>query len=87
MAYGVPYLAADVGAIRDCCENNPDSILVRPDTTALREGLMQLVQKLIDNQFSPERLKAYYERQFSRGVMQQRWRECLQSPKVFFNAS
>ena len=87
MAYGLPYLATDVGAISECCEGNPDSVLVQPDVEALREGLIQLVDLVRGEGLSPERLRRFYDHRFSRSAMQQRWLECLNAPEAFFNVA
>lgn len=85
MAYGVPFLATDVGAIRDCCQENADAILVKPNVDALRIGLEEMIQKITAQEFCPERLRAYYLQHFAYDVMVARWRSCLSSPREFFN--
>jgi glycosyltransferase involved in cell wall biosynthesis len=84
MAYGIPFLATDVGSMGECCEDNPDSVLVKPEADALREGLVKLVRMVLSGEFDPERLRRYYERRFSRVTMQLRWLECLNAPEAFF---
>jgi glycosyltransferase involved in cell wall biosynthesis len=87
MAYGLPFLATDVGAISECCDGNPDSILVKPEVEALRDGLIQLVKMVRSEELRPERLRRFYDLRFSRSVMQQRWLECLNAPEAFFNVA
>ena len=83
MSYGVPFLATDVGAISDCCRNNPDSILVGPSTEKIRRGLEDLAQRLVANRLSAERLQRYYTENFSTSVMRARWSQFIESPGAF----
>jgi len=85
MAYGVPFLATDVGAIKDCCINNPDTILVKPSINAIAEGLKNLVKKIKMGEFDPERQRSYYEQNYSYNIMAANWRKCLSDPKNFFH--
>lgn len=85
MAYGIPFMATDVGAIQDCCIDNPDVILVEPTQQGIDYGLRILCERLNDGSFDPMRLRDYYEAKFSHQVMSARWRECLNDPNFFFN--
>ncbi|SDT05576.1 Glycosyl transferases group 1 [Mucilaginibacter mallensis] len=85
MAYGLPFMATNIGAIRDCCLDNPDTILVQPTQDEITTGLSILVNRLVDNEFDPIRLRKYYEQNFSPAVMGTRWKECFDNPKLFFS--
>lgn len=85
MAYGIPFLATDIGAIKDCCINNPDTVLVQPNINDIAAGLKHLVQKIRSGEFDPLRQRGYYEKNYSYDVMAARWRKCLSDPKAFFN--
>lgn len=85
MAYGLPFMATNIGAIRDCCINNPDTVLVEPNQQAISEGLSKLIDKIKTGAFDPARLKNYYDQNFSHKVMADRWRTCFNNPKQFFN--
>jgi glycosyltransferase involved in cell wall biosynthesis len=84
MAYGIPFLATDVGAVRDCCEDNPDATLVDPNVDALGQGLRKALGMMAAQEFRPERLREYYRRRFSYEVMADRWRQFLRAPEAFF---
>jgi glycosyltransferase involved in cell wall biosynthesis len=84
MAYGIPMLTTNVGAVRDCCTDNPDFLLVDPTSDGLTSGLDELLHRLMNDNFDTERLQAHYTRHFSREAMSERWRECLRSPSQFF---
>ncbi|MCC8408166.1 glycosyltransferase [Mucilaginibacter sp. UR6-1] len=85
MAYGLPFMATNIGAIRDCCIDNPDTVLVEPDQHSISEGLSKLINNIKTGAFDPVRLKNYYDQHFSHKVMADRWRACLNNPKLFFN--
>lgn len=83
MAYGVPYLTTDVGAIKDCCVNNPDAIMVAPTERDVCAGLTMLIERLQSNNFFSKRLQAYYNEYYSYDVMKSRWRRFLSNPNQF----
>jgi glycosyltransferase involved in cell wall biosynthesis len=85
MAYGIPVLATDIGAVRDCCKDNPDFLLTSPTLDGLNSGISELVRRLMNNDFDKERLRAHYTRHFSHDAMAERWRNCLRSPTQFFS--
>ena len=85
MAYGLPFMATDIGAIADCCINNPDAVLVKPTQENITIGLAVLIHHIQNGQFNPQRLRQYYEDNFSPIVMASRWRECLDNPGIFFS--
>lgn len=87
MAYGIPFLATNVGAISDCCINNPDTILVNPTKESISNGIKQLVQKIEMEQFDAQRHRKFYDQTFSHQVMARRWRTFYNNPKDFFYAS
>lgn len=86
MAYGIPFLATNVGAIQDCCIDNPDAVLVNPDQASIVEGLKQLILKIEQGHFIAERHKLFYDNTFSHDVMGARWRTFYSDPKRFFYA-
>lgn len=85
MAYGLPFMATNIGAIRDCCINNPDAILVDPEQEAITRGTVKLIENVRLNAFDPIRLRRYYDEHFSHKVMADRWRTCFENPKLFFD--
>lgn len=85
MSYGLPVLTTRVAAIPDCCDNNPDCVMVEPSVDGLTKGLYDLKGKLRSNFFSPPRQQDFYDRRFSHRAMAQRWRECLVDPERFFS--
>jgi glycosyltransferase involved in cell wall biosynthesis len=84
MSYGIPILTTKVGAIPDCCEDNPDFVLVDPDHASLSRGIERLVDGLRSGAFNPERLQEHYRERFSREAMGARWRQFVSAPRSFF---
>lgn len=84
MAYGLPFLATDVGAIRDCCVDNPDVLLVPPDEASVARGMDELARRVLAGETQPPRLRDHYQKYFSQAIMAARWRAFLRSPRTFF---
>jgi glycosyltransferase involved in cell wall biosynthesis len=84
MAYGLPLLVTDIGAIRDCTINNPDTILVLPNEESIIQGIREAFAKVKSKSFDPKRQAKYYENNFSHKVMSDRWRACLKNPGEFY---
>ena len=84
MAYGLPIMATNVGAIRDCCVDNPDAILIEPNEKSIVAGLQQVYQRVVNHRFDPDRQRQFYQKEFSYPVMASRWRKCLEEPRKFF---
>jgi len=84
MAYGLPFLATDIGAIKDCCIGNEDAILVKPNETEIAKGILLLKENILANKFDPVRMRNFYEQNFSHKVMEDRWKLCLDDPQSFF---
>ncbi|MBY0424736.1 MAG: glycosyltransferase, partial [Cytophagales bacterium] len=84
MAYGLPFVTTDVGAIRDCCINNPDVVLVLPNFQSIKLGLEDMKEKLDSKVINHKRLKQYYVDNFSQEIMESRWRTFINNPRHFF---
>jgi glycosyltransferase involved in cell wall biosynthesis len=86
MAYGVPFLATNVGAIEDCCRDNPDAVLVSPTAESIYKGIIRLVQMIENGHFDAHRHQTFYDNTFSHRVMGIRWRKFFNNPNYFFHA-
>lgn len=82
---GLPFLSCDIGAIRDCEIDNPDCMIVQPDSASLREGLIRWCKALEAGQFDPYRLKSWFSKYHSRAVYEHIWRSMLTERYQFFN--
>ncbi|MCB1207435.1 MAG: glycosyltransferase [Verrucomicrobiae bacterium] len=84
MAYGLPLLTTNVGAIPDACMGNIDSIMVDPSIGGIHSGLQRFIVRFKGGEFSSIRIRAYYESNFGYDAMGSRWREMLTDPPAFF---
>ena len=85
MAFGLPLLLTDIGAMRDCTIDNPDAILVIPNIEDIANGIYQAKESWLKGQFDPIRQQNYYDKNFSYSVMANRWKICLDNPSLFFS--
>jgi hypothetical protein len=84
MQLGLPILATNVGAVRDCCIGNPGAILVEPTRENLKEGLVKFVMKIGREEFNSDEILDFYMRNFSRSVLEAVWGRFLDGPVDFF---
>lgn len=85
MAYGLPFVTTNIGAIKDCCVDNPDVILIEPNLKSIQNGLELMKSKLLSNEININRLKDYYQENFSTEIMKKRWINCITNPQTFFD--
>jgi len=83
---GLPFIATDVGAIRDCAVDNPDVTVIPTGEDALRESLPRWVAALRNGKFDPARLQSWFVRHHSRSVVETTWRKMLADPRGYFGA-
>jgi glycosyltransferase involved in cell wall biosynthesis len=60
MAYGVPFVASDVGAVRTLAQDNPDVRVVPLDNFALRKAILEMMRVIREGRVSRKRLQAYH---------------------------
>ena len=84
MAYGIPFLTTNVGAIKDCCLNNLDCILAEPTQDSINQALSELINRIDSESFDSSRLRRYYVDNFSYEILAGRWRNCFNNPQKFF---
>ena len=81
MTYGVPCLVTKVGAMADCCDGNPDFVLMEPTVEGIFKGLAEFERRLILGSIDQDRLCEYYNRNYSEQVMKERWAKFLKTVK------
>jgi len=84
MAYGVPFVATDVGAIRTLAENNPDVCVVPFDDTALKRGIERMARAIRDGQIDGRRLQRYHRERYGYDLLAARWLRALLRPEEFW---
>jgi len=86
MAYGVPFVATDVGAIRTLSEDNPDVCVVPFDDTALKRGIERMARAIRSGQIDGQRLQQYHRERYGYDLLASRWLQALLQPEEFWSA-
>jgi glycosyltransferase involved in cell wall biosynthesis len=84
MAYGVPFVATDVGAIRTLAEDNPDVCVVPLDDTALKFGIERMARAIRSGQIDGRRLQQYHHERYGYDLVASRWLQALLHPEEFW---
>lgn len=87
MAYGVPFVATDVGAVRTLAEDNPDVEIVSGDDESLQAGIERLVRGLRDGQVKGERLQAYHQARYGYESLSRLWIAALLQAEGFWQTA
>ena len=84
MAYGVPFVATNVGAVGTLAEDNPDVCVVTLGDTELKNGIEEMARKIRAGEVRGERLQEYHRRRYSHECISQRWVEALLNADEFW---
>lgn len=84
MAYGVPFVATDVGAVRTLAQDNPDVLVVPLDNEALIKGIREMAQAIRSGKIDGQRLQSYHQQRYSYDSVSQRWLAALLEPESFW---
>jgi glycosyltransferase involved in cell wall biosynthesis len=82
MAHGVPFVATDVGGVRELA--NPDVAVVPLDNVALSRALQQMLGRIRSGGISAERLQRFYRDRYSPQGISEQWRAALLEPEKFW---
>ncbi|MFZ3212462.1 MAG: glycosyltransferase family 4 protein [Terriglobales bacterium] len=85
MAYGVPFVATDVGAIRTLAQDNPDVCVVPLDDGALKLGIERMARAIRSGQIDGRRLQRYHRERYGYDLAAGRWLQALLHPEEFWN--
>jgi glycosyltransferase involved in cell wall biosynthesis len=83
MAYGVPFVATDVGATRVLAEDNPDVRVVPLDNRALAAAIEEMAGAIRSGLVQPSRLQAYYRSRYGHEKLSRLWTDALLNPEHF----
>lgn len=83
MAYGVPFVATDVGAVRTYAENNPDVCVVPLDNGAFARAIDELVSAIRSRAINGQRLQSYYNEHYAFSELANNWVEALESASTW----
>ncbi len=86
MAHGVPFVATDVGGVRDLAVDNPDVLVVGTGESDVAEGVREMARRVRSGAVSRHRLRELWRRRYSPEVVEAAWRAALLSPERFFDA-
>ena len=84
MAYGVPFVATDVGAVRTLAEDNPDVLVVSLEDEALIQGIREMARAVRAGRTDGQRLQSYHRQRYSYESVSRRWLEALLEPESFW---
>jgi glycosyltransferase involved in cell wall biosynthesis len=73
MAYGVPFVATQVGVVSLLAEGNPDVRAVPADDISLREAIEEMARAIRSGYVRPERLQEYHRSRYGYEQLSKRW--------------
>ncbi len=85
MAYGVPFVATDVGAVHTLAEDNPDVLVVPLDNEALIKGIRDMAHAIRCGKIDGQRLQSYHQQRYSYESVSRRWLAALLEPESFWS--
>ena len=86
MAYGVPFVATDVGAIHTLAQDNPDVLVVPREDDALIRGIEDMARAIRAGRINGQRLQSYHRQRYSYDSVARRWMEALLEPEIFWRS-
>ena len=84
MAYGVPFVASDVGAIASLAENNPDVRVVPLDNVAFAQAVAEMESAIRQGNIVGSRLQDYYRARYGHERLARLWSQALLEPEQFW---
>jgi glycosyltransferase involved in cell wall biosynthesis len=81
MAFGIPFVATNVGAISVLSENNPNVIIVENNYASIKNGLLKMIEKLRNNEINHNNLRKYYYSNFGSDIILNKWNTIFNSKK------
>jgi glycosyltransferase involved in cell wall biosynthesis len=87
MAYGVPFVATEVGAVRTLAEENPDVQIVSCNDESLQTGIESLARGLRNGQIQGERLQAYHQARYGYESLSRLWVAALLQAEDFWQTT
>jgi len=85
MAYGVPFIATDVGAVRTYAEANPDVRVVPLDNSQIAMAIEEMVQAIRNGQIDGQRLQRYYQEHYAYEKLAAQWLDAIEHAEIWAN--
>jgi len=86
MAFGVPFVASDVGAIATLAENNPDVRVVPLDNAAIAQAIRDMESEIRAGKVIGRRLQEYHQARYGYERLASLWAQALLEPEQFWGA-
>jgi glycosyltransferase involved in cell wall biosynthesis len=83
MAFGVPFVASDVGAVRSLAEDNPDVRVVPLEYGAITSAIQEVAAGIRGGEIRGDRLQGYYLRRYDHEHVANQWVSALMNPEEF----
>lgn len=84
MAYGVPFVASDAGAIPTLAEDNPDVRVVPLEQAAFDRAIEEMSASIRAGQIRGDRLQEWYRARFGYVQTSKQWLQALLAPEQFW---
>jgi len=84
MAFGVPFVATDVGAVGLMAEDNPDVCVVKREKPLMMAGIEKMMHRIRRAEVYGERLQEFHRRHFGHEKVVTQWLEAILSPEDFW---
>ena len=79
MAYGVPFVATDVGAVRTYGEDNPDVRIVPLNNDKIASGIGEMVNAIRAGEIDGQRLQRYYQVHYAYEKLSSAWLDAIEN--------
>ncbi|MFI5089787.1 MAG: glycosyltransferase family 4 protein [Terriglobales bacterium] len=86
MAYGVPFVAGNVGAISSLAENNPDVRVVGLENAAFAQAVREMECEIRAGKIVGRRLQDYHRARYGHERLAGLWSQALLEPEQFWRA-
>jgi glycosyltransferase involved in cell wall biosynthesis len=84
MAFGVPFVASDVGAVRSLAEDNLDVRVVPLENGAITSAIQEVAAGIRGGEIRGDRLQQYYLRRYGHEHVANQWVSALMNPEEFW---
>ena len=84
MAFGVPFVTSDVGAISSLAEDNPDVRVVPLENRAIASAIQEMAIGIRSGEIRGDRLQEYHRKRYGQEELTRQWVSALMEPENFW---
>jgi glycosyltransferase involved in cell wall biosynthesis len=84
LAYGVPFVASDTGAIPTLAEDNPDVRVVPLEQAAFKKAIEDMSASIRAGQIRGDRLQEWHRARFGYVQTSKQWLQAILAPEQFW---